>query len=424
MQQFHRVVSNRNAAALLLGLHAWLWWKLGVKADNATAWALAGLFAATGAGLLLRWRWARWAGLVLLVLIVGLKLHTLATTGVAWRPAMHAFAFGFVAYQLWRHPDLGIFEEEPETPDSPDAPDAPPLSLVLLRSQPRDHDATALAPLLSAAWGLRITADDPPQDASEGIVGGKPDHLLVAVNQMLPAMFIIHNLDHGYFEEPETIASAVPNLRLAQIIRGHRAWLSVDYLGDELDEKGQAAAYRMIGKAVAVLADDSTMAIYSPRHRRCNLWSADLAPILCGLDPLEVFKHEVKAPVIGVADGEALEAAFAEARARWPEFVAAFQGRTAERLPFLVKAPFTGENGEVEHIWLEVSGLEPGSIHGTLANEPIHTRLLQQGSAVTVPVAEISDWLCLDAQDRPSGNFTHHLVAEVTSGKPPPPPLP
>ncbi len=107
----------------------------------------------------------------------------------------------------------------------------------------------------------------------------------------------------------------------------------------------------------------------------------------------------------------------AEARRRWPEFVAIFKNRQPDDERFIVKAPFTGEDGKVEHMWLQVFGLEPEYVHGHLVNHPMHTTKHKQGSQVEVPVAEVSDWVCPDAEGNPLGNFTHQAIAQAAKAK-------
>jgi uncharacterized protein YegJ (DUF2314 family) len=224
------------------------------------------------------------------------------------------------------------------------------------------------------------------------------------------AMFLVHNHDKNYFDEPEEAAGKVPNLRFAEIIRDHTAWLAVDLVQVKDTELVQDEAYRLIGKAISTLADDDVMAILCPQHHFFNLWSAELEKILCGDSPLDALREEVKAPVIGVPDGDAIENAIAEARRRWPEFAAIFKNRQADDERFIVKAPFTGEDGKVEHMWLQVFGLEPEYVHGHLVNHPMHTTKLKQGSQVEVLVSEVSDWVCPDAEGNPLGNFTHQAI--------------
>ncbi len=85
-------------------------------------------------------------------------------------------------------------------------------------------------------------------------------------------------------------------------------------------------------------------------------------------------------------------AAVETARRRWPEFVEAFQTRSGNSEDkFSVKAPIES-NGNVEFIWLDVIGLEPDYIHGTLANDPVDLGDLVLGSQVEVPVKDLNDW--------------------------------
>lgn len=128
-------------------------------------------------------------------------------------------------------------------------------------------------------------------------------------------------------------------------------------------------------------------------------------------------QEEIKAPVIGVPDGDVIENAIAEARRRWPEFVAIFKKREPDDERFIVKAPFIGEDGQVEHMWLQVFGLEPEYVHGHLVNHPMHTKKLQRASQVEVAVAELSDWVCPDAEGNPLGNFTQQAISQAAKQK-------
>src|SRR5207249_4234043 len=81
-------------------------------------------------------------------------------------------------------------------------------------------------------------------------------------------------------------------------------------------------------------------------------------------------------PVIENADPR-LAKIVAEARSRWPEFVAAFANRTAAD-DFLVKALFKdGDNGE--WMWLEVVSIQDGYLTGPLQNRPAQIRSLAIG---------------------------------------------
>jgi uncharacterized protein YegJ (DUF2314 family) len=194
------------------------------------------------------------------------------------------------------------------------------------------------------------------------------------------------------------------------VILQHQAWLSVDLL-DNTSPAVMEQAYQFIGKAISALADDATLALLCPQQSYFNLWSEALEEKLCGPDPLNVFKEEVKAPIIGVKGDSGVEEATAEARRRWPEFAEAFQRRDKEGAPFIVKAPFT-TGSETEHMWLEVFALEPEYVHGHLANDPFYHPTLKKGSQVEVPVNEISDWVFAENNEA-VGNFTGRIVNQA-----------
>ncbi|WP_221306256.1 DUF2314 domain-containing protein [Prosthecobacter vanneervenii] len=408
-------------AAIFLGFHAWAWAMMGIWTHNLPARIVAAVLAVTAAGLLFRLRWTRLAGTAMLIWIAGSKAYGLVAREFTWKQAVLCAVYGMIAYQLWTRPDKGSIDDftEEDLPQdgqqkNDDEDEAKPIiSLVHLRRQPRYLEPQVLANALSEAWGLQIVGGEEDADQADGFVAGDNPLFLVMVRKPVFAMFMVHNRDTSYFDDPEEVASHVPNLRFAEIIREHSAWLAVDLMQVKDTEVGQDEAYRLIGKAVSALADDDVMAIFCPQHRFFNLWSPELEKLLCGDSPLDALREEVKAPVIGVPNGEAIEQAITEARQRWPEFVEIFKKRQPDDERFIVKAPFTGENGQVEHMWMQVFGLEPEYVHGHLVNHPMHTTKLKQGSQVEVPVATISDWVCPDAEGNPLGNFTHKAINQA-----------
>ena len=416
----NRLTSNWNLAASMLAFHAWAWMMAGKLTGSLQAKVLAALDLVIAGGLFMKQRWARLAGMAALIWITSSKIHGLIVREFTWRQALIAAGLGALAYYLWTEPDSGFLDDftrskPPETADEKDE-DKPVISLVHLRSQPRYLEPQVLANALSEAWGLQIISGEGEEEHSDGFVVGDNPLFFIWVKKPAFAMFMVHNRDSSYFDDAEEVASNVPNLRFAEIIREHSAWLAVDLMQVKDTQVDQDEAYRLIGKAVSALADDDVMAILCPQHRFFNLWSPELEKLLCGDSPLEALREEVKAPVIGVPNGEAIENAIAEARRRWPEFVEIFKKRQPDDERFIVKAPFTGDDGQVEHMWMQVFGLEPEYVHGHLINHPMHTTKLKQGSRVEVPVATISDWVCPDAEGNPLGNFTHKAIKQAVEG--------
>ncbi|MGV3662410.1 MAG: DUF2314 domain-containing protein [Prosthecobacter sp.] len=422
----NRLTSMWSLSAALMVLMAWNAWNAVIRTQQPAFWVLVALHLVVVPGLLMRWRWAQKGAIALMLFVAAFNLYRMTREPFRWGLLMLPVSMVVSAYYLWRQPDNGIvddfFTPEPKRGREEEA-DKPMVSLVHLRSRPRYLEAAVLANALSEAWGLKIGSGGSPADDDEqvdGFVAGENPIFMVMVHKPTFAMFTLHNHDRNYFDEAEEVADKVPNLRFAQIIRDHEAWLALDLVGGENTSLDQEEAYRMIGKGISALADDDVMAIFCPQQRFFNLWSPELEKILCGEAPLDALREEVKAPVIGVPDGETIEKAIAEARRRWPEFVAAFKQREPGDERFIVKAPFVGEDGKTEHMWLEVFGLEPEYVHGHLANHPIHTKKLKQGSQVEVPVAEVSDWVCPDAEGNAIGNFTHQAIEAASRPKPAP----
>jgi len=420
----NRLTSNWNVAALLLGFHAWAWVTIGKWTHNLQAKIVGALLAVTALALIMRLRWARLVGAAMLIWICGTKAYGLVAREFSLKQAFFALGFGVLAYYLWTEPDSGLFDsftsDEASGSDSKQNEEEdtkPIISLVHLRRQPRYLESQVLANALSEAWGLKIIGGEGDAEEADGFVAGDNPLYLVMVKKPSFAMFMVHNRDTHYFDDPEEVASHMPNLRFAEIIRDHNAWLAVDLMQVSDSKIEQDEAYRLIGKAVSMLADDDVMAILCPQHHFFNLWSPELEKILCGDSPLDALKEEIKAPVIDVPNGETIANAIAEARRRWPEFVTIFKNRQPDDERFIVKAPFTGEDGQVEHMWLQVFGLEPEYVHGHLVNHPMHTKKLKQGSQVEVAVAEVSDWVCPDAEGNPLGNFTQQAISQAAKQK-------
>ncbi|WP_395751301.1 DUF2314 domain-containing protein [Prosthecobacter sp.] len=422
---FNWLGSNWTCAALLLGFHAWAWVMVGTWMHNQASKIVGALMAVTALGLLIRLRWTRLVGTAMMIWISGFKAYGLFAREFAWKQALFSFIYGWVAYQLWTNPNNDVDEDligndkaHPDQEKSDDDEDSKPIiSLVHLRRQQRYLEPQVLANALSEAWGLRIVAGKEDAETADGFVAGDNPLFLVMVRMPTFAMFMVHNRDTPYFDEPAEMAARVPNLRFAEVIRDHSSWLAVDLMRVSDSKLDQDQAYRLIGKAVSMLADDDVMAILCPQHHFFNLWSPELEKMLCGDSPLDALREEVKAPVIGVPDGDAIANAIAEARRRWPEFAAVFKDRQPDDERFIVKAPFTGENGRVEHMWLQVFGLEPEYIHGNLINHPMHSTKLKMGSQVEVAVADVSDWVCPDAEGNPLGNFTQQAIAQAAKQK-------
>ena len=57
-----------------------------------------------------------------------------------------------------------------------------------------------------------------------------------------------------------------------------------------------------------------------------------------------------------------------------------------------VKFPLT-QNGETEHIWMQLTGYSDGIFTGLLANDPVNGAKYKMGDAMKVAKADVEDWM-------------------------------
>lgn len=92
-------------------------------------------------------------------------------------------------------------------------------------------------------------------------------------------------------------------------------------------------------------------------------------------------------------EDEAMNAAKAQGRKTLPRF----EKMWAEQAPgtFSVKFPLT-QNGETEHIWLQIDGIKDGKFSGRLANVPVNGNAYKMGQRMTVAKSAVEDWMIRD----------------------------
>lgn len=408
--------------AIVRRLSVWdwiLWFGIGgwslfsfITERNYGLGCLAVSFLSAGCFQLLAHRWAWHLGLAAYLLVFsfalflgferGFPIWGIATLlGILWglcdhfRDRPRFLALTREATGLG--PDSGSDEESDN--------DGPKHSLVLLLREPLYLDSSILGQIASRAYGVPFNVGD---DAECFVVGGDDKPYIMRVEG---AMFLIHHWPRPYFDNPEAVANDFRELRRATAVRQHRAWFSVDFLPaaqDLPDGKIHDAIGRMLAEVAATGAE--ILAVCHPASRRLVPWEPDFPEKLAGGDPLSVFSTG-QVPVIQVdSDSPAMAAAVAEARRRWPEFLAAFQA-SADKDRFAVKAPVT-EAGNTEFIWINVKAIAGDQIHGFLANDPVALGDLKLGAFVSVAVSELNDWVCPDpaSPDRPLGLFTVKAV--------------
>ena len=105
------------------------------------------------------------------------------------------------------------------------------------------------------------------------------------------------------------------------------------------------------------------------------------------------------------ADDVRMNAAFAEAQATLPDFIAAYRSGRFDRESFVIKYPLGGW----EHIWVEIDSIDKDAVNGRLSNVPAQPQY-RQGQPVRVPLADISDWAYRDERGVMAGHRTTRVL--------------
>ncbi len=360
----------------------------------------AGL-AIAGAGLWFKKQWARFLGIILSLYFSAFFFYHLFVQGFSLKRLFYAAAPTYVAWWIWRaFSPQKIAEEEDEQ--------KPMISMVLLLKQPRYLEARVLAEIVSSAWGGKYTHGDDASEKEDAasqrwVVGESPLFMI----QSPHGMFILNNFSIPYFNDKEAVVKEINELRLRKAVEDHNAWLSVDLMALPDENADRSSAYPYIAKLVAELGGEDCTAILQPESQRINVWDDELVEKLRGPNAVEEFAVPTNIPVQQIADDDPeMIKAVSEAKARWPEFVEAFKKKDGEN--FAVKAPITVEENR-EFIWINVIGLEPEYIHGTLGNDPVNLGNLKYGDRVEVPLKDLNDWGYIK-NEAPVGMFTVKIL--------------
>ncbi|MCI0364470.1 MAG: DUF2314 domain-containing protein [Phycisphaerales bacterium] len=278
------------------------------------------------------------------------------------------------------------------------------LSLVLLRRQPRTLTAVDVKQAVGRAF---------PDAVGKCIVveSDRPMHFGVRTPEFDLAVVCIGK---PYVRDRGAVADRVSDFRLKAALQDHKAWLAVDLIGDPEPENLESA-YRHLSRLIAEFADQDSVALYSVATGQLNTYWPELLPVLRGDNPLTALTlQQPNPPVIPVSpDDPEMTRAVAEAREKWPQFVAAFEKRQPLQA-FAVKAQFV-EGEHSEFMWVEVKSIDEKAVRGTLANEPRDFQKLKLGDAVEVRVADIQDWIYSDGE-RMVGGFSVKVLER--RGKP------
>jgi uncharacterized protein YegJ (DUF2314 family) len=274
-------------------------------------------------------------------------------------------------------------------------------SLVLLLREAYQLDAEKVRNAAERAFGHEFALNDP--QAEYGVlVTDKPGCFVV---RNATHILGVINVAEPYLQNVGEAADQQRVFLLKRALQEHRAWLAVDWL-----QGVGPPSYGPIGKLLAELINESDLplALYCPEKGEMNSYGPDLVEQLRSQDPLTALRQPCPDLTVAVEDDDAeMTAAQLEACERWPEFVQAFEKRKPMQ-GFAVKVPFR-EAKEQEWMWVEVTRIDGDQIQGKLANQPELIRHVKLGDEVTVPRADVADWI-YSAGERMVGGFTSKVL--------------
>jgi uncharacterized protein YegJ (DUF2314 family) len=291
--------------------------------------------------------------------------------------------------------------------------DLPPAAIVVLRCAPRPMNAQFLADLMGRVTERSVCgigpddATDPNDQRPIGdMVAGASPHFVARIDG---TDFLIHNVSRPYMNDPARACKSIREMRTQKAVAEHTAWLSVEVLHPQAVTEDN---YRIVGRAVAELIDQDSLALYHPPLNRFASWTMEeCVEKLRTDDPIrEVFQETGLIPVIPVASDPRLAAAEEEARRRFPEFEAAFRQNDGSN--FSIKAKITVEDRS-EHIWIQVDTITDGHVTGALGNEPVNLPGLKMGSKVDVEIGQVEDWAFTRGKEL-TGGFTVKILMQIS----------
>jgi uncharacterized protein YegJ (DUF2314 family) len=283
----------------------------------------------------------------------------------------------------------------------------PIRAIALLQSRARLLSDVKLRAAIERAWGVHLP-ENGPEDATDfvAVVPGAP----TAFVQIDGVRYLINSFPTPYLDDPASAASGITDLRLRTIIAEHKAWMSVDLMGNLPEGWDERMLYSRLGKLAAEIAADDTLGFYFTQHSLIYQKTPDTIAALRSDDVLENLQQNADLPVVQMSDNDPeMDRAVEEAQARLPEFVRRFEAQDGKH--FSIKAPITSA-GNTEFIWIDVTTIDATQVTGELGNEPANLPGYKLGQRVRVKLDDIVDWMIVTNPEKQQfdGGFSVAVV--------------
>ena len=149
--------------------------------------------------------------------------------------------------------------------------------------------------------------------------------------------------------------------------------------------------------------------------RKYSLLAALLAAGLLVTGLASCSKSANNSDTIGVSkDDSEMNAAIAKARASLPQVWQVFEHPEHGENDFCLKVKITDKT-EVEHFWAADIERTNGIIKGTISNDPEFVHNVKNGDRITIPEADISDWLYMKDKKMVGNQTLRALFKEMSA---------
>jgi hypothetical protein len=203
--------------------------------------------------------------------------------------------------------------------------DGPLLSVVLLQKKLPALSEKSIASSVEKAWKQKVSiGDDEKKDATDFVIKGGPGFIIQCQDT-----FCMMILASKPYLETDALKE-VQELRTRKMLQEHKAWFSLDLVGDISKKTAaeQDAAMTRIIRLAAEMVDKNTVGVLLPSENIVLPISDEVITAMKGADALKTLRKSSNAAVIGSSgDDPKMLAATAEARRTWPEFLKAFRNK-------------------------------------------------------------------------------------------------
>ena len=262
-------------------------------------------------------------------------------------------------------------------------------SFVWLLKAPRNYSLETVRSTVESALKIKM-GTDPHRDLNA--VFPAPDQpgasmVAIKIGDVILGLIIAQI---PYSRDIARDAGSITHVQCRKGFQEHTAWISIDVMAESASPE---EAVPLMAPIIAAFSGPDCLVLYCTHTKQMVHFNSKVVAALKSPNPLSAFDEIHADPIVNVApkNEDAMAAAEAEARRRFPEFLTAFKARKRGD-GFAVKIAFR-HAGKVEHMWVDVRSIEGDTLSGILANDPQTLTHMKIRMPLSVKRADIEDWM-------------------------------